>query len=84
MNTRAKLAGILKKFPGGVDEVSMTETGRIVAIVVSKSFSGCDEAVRQARIWEYLYQQLSESELKAIEFIFTNAPGEDRSEATAA
>lgn len=84
MLTKEQLKETLSQFPGGVASVEVSEGKAMVATVVSESFRDVDEAIRQKRVYQFLYEKLSTEDVDAIEFIFTNAPGEDTSEAAAA
>jgi acid stress-induced BolA-like protein IbaG/YrbA len=64
-------------------EVAGDDLG-FVATVTSASFGPLDEAERQKQVWAHLRQALPEADLHQIEFVFTNAPGEDLSERVAA
>ena len=83
MLEKTRLKELLSKFPGGVESVEVSEGREMVATIVSESFRDCDEADRQERVWNYLGEHLEDADLYSIEFIFTNAPGEDTSEAAA-
>jgi acid stress-induced BolA-like protein IbaG/YrbA len=50
---------------------------KLVAIVVSASFQGMDEAERQGLVWGHLQRQFEDHELIPLEFVFTNTPAED-------
>ena len=84
MLTKEKLEEVLRRFPAGAESVEVVEGRTWVAILVSESFRDQDEAIRQRQVWAYLRKELGEDELNAIEFVFTNAPGEDTSESAAA
>jgi acid stress-induced BolA-like protein IbaG/YrbA len=51
-------------------------TGHLVAEVVSPSFAGQDDAIRQALIWKHLYDNLTEAENTEVDFVFTTTPQE--------
>lgn len=48
----------------------------IIATILSRSFSGMDEAERQKMVWRALRQNLDDHERVAVEFVFTVAPDE--------
>lgn len=75
--TREELEADLRQLPD-VLELSVTGNGTLVATVVSGSFEGQDEAVRQATVWGLLRQRHDPNQLRNVEFIFTNAPGDSR------
>lgn len=78
-----RLKEILEGYPDGAESVDVVGKGSLVATIVSESFRAQDEAIRQRHVWAYLQAQLGDGDLRRIEFIFTNAPGEDTSEAAA-
>lgn len=84
MLTKERLEEVLRRFPHGAESVDVVAGRTWVAILVSESFRNQDEAIRQRQVWSYLRQELEDDDLGAIEFIFTNAPGEDTSETAAA
>jgi hypothetical protein len=43
---------------------------------VSGSFEGKDEAVRQNAVWSLLRKRHDGSQLRNVEFVFTNAPSD--------
>ena len=51
--------------------------GTLIATVVSGSFEGQGEAARQTAVWDLLRKRHEWHQLSNIEFIFTNAPGEN-------
>lgn len=53
-----------------------SDSGRLVAIVVSDEFAGVDEADRQARIWEHLLKVLPPEDVSLVEFVFTSTQEE--------
>jgi acid stress-induced BolA-like protein IbaG/YrbA len=76
MLTNERLKTALRKYPGGIDVVEVVGQPQLVATVISGSFEGQDEAVRQESVWAHLEKELSEDELQQIEFIFTDTPAE--------
>lgn len=75
---REKLKTILQAFPEA-REVRVDERA-LVATLVSSSFAGVDEAERQEQVWRHLRENLSADELRSVEFVLTDAPGEDTRE----
>ena len=73
--TRDDLEADLRTLPD-VRDVSVTGNGTLVATVVSGSFESQDESVRQAAVWKLLHERHTSNELRNVEFIFTNAPGD--------
>lgn len=73
--TREQLEADLRTLPD-VRDVTVVGNGTLIATVVSGAFDGQDEAERQAAVWGLLRQQYPAHELQNIEFIFTNAPGD--------
>ena len=60
-------------------EVNIGHDGqKFVAVVVSTSFEGMDEAERQSLVWGHLQQRFEDHQLVQLEFVFTNTPGEDK------
>lgn len=51
----------------------------VIATILSRSFSGMDEAERQKMVWRALRQNLDDHERVAVEFVFTVAPDEQES-----
>ena len=84
MLTKERLEEVLLRFPHGVESVEVVEGRKWVAILVSESFRDQDEAIRQRHVWAFLRSELEDDDLPLIEFVFTNAPGEDTSESAAA
>lgn len=80
--TRDELETDLKQLPS-VQSVEVIGNGTLIATVVSGSFAGVDEAERQATVWRLLRSRHDASQLQNVEFIFTNAPGEDASSSSA-
>jgi len=83
--TKGELENDLRTLPD-VREVTVIESteprnGKLVATVVSGWFAGKDEGARQARVWELLQSRHALGDLRNVEFIFTNAPGEPTDEA---
>jgi hypothetical protein len=73
--TRDELEADLRTLPD-VRDVSVLGNGTLIATVVSGSFEGEDEAVRQATVWGLLQGRHDLHQLRNVEFIFTNAPGD--------
>ncbi|MFZ4579974.1 MAG: hypothetical protein ACOYOB_16415 [Myxococcota bacterium] len=78
MLSKAKLEEVLKGM-GLTDAKILVEgnAGHLVAKVVSSAFNDQDEAARQARVWGYLYEKLTEAENTEVEFVFTVTPSEE-------
>lgn len=74
--TRDELEADLRTLPD-VREVQVVGNGNLVATVVSGSFAGQDEAVRQKTVWSILRGRHDAHQLQNVEFIFTNAPGDE-------
>jgi acid stress-induced BolA-like protein IbaG/YrbA len=75
--TRDELEADLRTLPD-VREVQIVGNGNLVATVVSGSFEGQDEAVRQKTVWSILRGRHHAHQLQNVEFIFTSAPGDAR------
>jgi len=73
--TRDELEADLKTLPD-LREVEVVGNGTLVATVVSGSFEGQDEAVRQKTVWALLLGRHDSDQLQNVEFIFTKAPGD--------
>jgi hypothetical protein len=73
--TRDELEADLKTLPD-VRQVTVVGNGTLIATVVSGSFAGKDEAVRQADVWRLLQNRHEPHQLQNVEFIFTSAPEE--------
>jgi hypothetical protein len=73
--TPGELEADLRTLPDVVD-VKVVGNGTLIATVVSGSFEGKDEAVRQAAVWSLLRKRHDGHQLQNVEFIFTNAPGD--------
>lgn len=52
-------------------ESSIESPGRLVVRVVSPTFDGVDDVERQVQVWKILRENLSEDELLALEYVFT-------------
>lgn len=63
-----------------VIEVHSTAFGKVTVVVTSPTFKEMPEHERQRRVWEAIATEMDPNEQRAIEFVFTNAPGEDTSE----
>jgi acid stress-induced BolA-like protein IbaG/YrbA len=73
--TRDELETDLRTLPD-FREVEVVGDGTLIATVVSGSFEGQDEAVRQDAVWSLLRNRHESHQLQNVEFIFTKAPGE--------
>jgi hypothetical protein len=73
--TPTELEQDLREIPD-VRDVSVVGNGTLIATVVSGSFAGQNEAVRQATVWRLLRGRYDAEQLQNVEFVFTNAPGE--------
>ncbi len=73
--TRDELEADLRTLPDVVD-VKVVGNGTLIATVVSGSFEGKDEAVRQNAVWSLLRKRHDGSQLRNVEFVFTNAPSD--------
>ena len=73
--TRDELEADLKTLPD-LRRVEVVGNGTLVATVVSGSFEGQDEAVRQKTVWALLLGRHDSRQLQNVEFIFTKAPGD--------
>ena len=76
MLTKERIETALSRFPGGAQHVAVVGGPRFVATLLSGSFEGQNEGVRQEAVWAYLRGLLSDDELHQIEFIFTDTPAE--------
>jgi len=65
----AKLLG--NKFRISNFEMSQGEPGHLVVKMVSPDFDGLEDVDRQVRVWDLLRSELTEEELLALEYIFT-------------
>ncbi len=50
--------------------------GRAVAVIVSQTFEGMNEARRQEIVWDRILKDLDEDEQREIEFLYTDTPSE--------
>ncbi len=75
--TREQLEERLREFPG-VEPTKVRVEGdySFVAQILAPQFAGQDEADRQEAVYHFLRERFSEDDMQAIEFIFTNAPGD--------
>ncbi len=75
---------VLREAGGGGPEDTIefldTPDGRVEIVFVSPSFVNQDEAERQRRVWGAILTNLTDTEQRAVDFVFTDAPGEDNSE----
>lgn len=78
MLDKQSLETALKELPVKNPQVDVQGEGKeIVITLTSDSFKGMNVAKRQAMVWDYLRSHYSPDDLVAIEFVFTNVPGED-------
>ncbi|MGH7440225.1 MAG: hypothetical protein ACRENE_31420 [Polyangiaceae bacterium] len=73
--TREELEADLRTLPD-LRRLEIVGNGTLVATVVSGSFEGQDEAVRQRAVWGLLRDRHASQQLQNVEFIFTRAPGD--------
>ena len=73
--TRDELEADLRTLPD-LQKVEVVGNGTLIATVVSGSFEGQDEAVRQRTVWSLLRERHGSRQLENVEFIFTKAPGD--------
>jgi len=73
--TRDELEADLRTLPD-LRQLEVVGNGTLVATVVSGSFEGQDEAVRQRTVWGLLRGRHESQQLQNVEFIFTKAPGD--------
>jgi acid stress-induced BolA-like protein IbaG/YrbA len=73
--TRDELEADLRMLPD-LRQLEVVGNGTLVATVVSGSFEGQDEAVRQRTVWGLLRGRHESQQLQNVEFIFTRAPGD--------
>ncbi len=73
--TKEQLEQRLREFPGA-DKVSVEGNGKFVAEMVVGAFDDVDEADRQERVYAFLRGRFTDDEMQAVEYIFTNAPGD--------
>jgi hypothetical protein len=59
-------------------QVSAIPSGytKVMGVVVSPAFETMNEAERQELVWDRVLRTFDESEVKRIEFIYTDAPSE--------
>jgi len=79
--TNTDLKQLLESLPGIDNPVVIVHGDRphLFATVTSGSFSGMDEADRQDLVWGHFRDQRPPEDRLDVEFIFTNAPGEEES-----
>ena len=78
MLTQARLEEVLKAM--GLKDAGIDVSGgpsHFSARIVSSEFDGQDEAVRQRRVWGYLYEALTEAESAQVDFVYTVTAAED-------
>lgn len=73
--TRDELEADLRTLPD-VREIEVVGNGTLVATVISGSFEGQDEAVRQRTVWDLLRGRHPSHQIQNVEFVFTRAPGD--------
>ncbi|MGH7269920.1 MAG: hypothetical protein ACREJ3_05765 [Polyangiaceae bacterium] len=73
--TREELEADLRTLPD-LKRLDIVGNGTLIATVVSGSFEGQDEAVRQSRVWGLLLDRHGSRQIQNVEFIFTDAPGD--------
>lgn len=75
MTTRDQLQRALERFDSSAT-VSVEGGITLLATVISSSFEGLNEALRQQLVWRHLRAEFDADEraLANIEFVFTNAP----------
>lgn len=64
----------------GLEGMEVTVDGRpghLVAVVQSPVFTNMEEHARQLIIWEYLLRKLTDEQRIEVEFVFTDAPGDN-------
>lgn len=81
MLDKEKLEAALRELTLGEPKVEVSGSPMFVATVTSGSFAAHSEAARQSIVWKHLREKISPDELTQIEFVFTNVPGEDSSDA---
>jgi acid stress-induced BolA-like protein IbaG/YrbA len=73
--TRDELEADLRTLPD-LRKLEVVGNGTLIATVISGSFEGQDEAVRQRTVWSLLRGRHGSHQLHNVEFIFTRAPGD--------
>lgn len=73
--TRDSLENRLRQFPNQI-AVEVSGNGKLVAKIVARDWGGVDEGDRQEAVWAFLRGAYSDDDLQAVEFIITDAPGE--------
>jgi acid stress-induced BolA-like protein IbaG/YrbA len=73
--TRDELEADLRTLPD-LRKLEVVGNGTLIATVVSGSFEGQDEAVRQRTGWSLLRGRHGSQQIHNVEFIFTRAPGD--------
>jgi acid stress-induced BolA-like protein IbaG/YrbA len=80
METRDKVKQLLEQLAVESPRVRLLEDAeigpRIMALVVSPTFEGMDEADRQALVWGKLFDSLDNRDQRSVEFIYTKSPAE--------
>lgn len=73
-----RLRRVLKSPPLSDARVDVDQSSRrkVTATVVSPTFEGQNEAVRQRTVWMAVLSQLADQDVETVEFIFTYTPGE--------
>ncbi|MDX9722548.1 MAG: hypothetical protein RBU37_17510 [Myxococcota bacterium] len=81
MSTKDRVEAILKALPQTINpHVSLTSEGdwHIVATVVSDAFGSRPDEERQELVWGALAAELTDEEMRRVEFVFTLSPEEHR------
>jgi hypothetical protein len=83
MLTADGLRGVLSQLPLDKPEVKvdLLDGLTFVATVTSASYASIEDHERQKQVWAFLREKLPGPEVDLIEFVFTNAPNEDTSDA---
>ena len=72
---REALADLVRE-PGDRIEFEPPEMGRVVVLVVSRSFEDRPEEDRQSMVWGHLIDHLSDYEQNGVEYVFTRTLAE--------
>jgi hypothetical protein len=59
-------------------EVDESSSGRVDALVISGSFAGVPDRVRQENIWTRLRDEMSAAELLKVSFVLATTPEEEK------
>lgn len=82
MLTKEQLEQVLRRLPA-IESAQITivrDGGKFLATVVTPFFSNLDEGERQSLVLNHIFRELTEDDSDLIEFVFTDAPGEDAAE----